>query len=1070
MIIAFIVMLVYNMLSCKIRTDCDPRSVCLSVEIGLTLTIPIISAGSFGLSCDYKANLSRLLPPARKISNFFVHFWNFTRHGLKMHWGRAYVYKKADQTEDCFWYINALEAPSVQFAMSISREMLRSKKELKQAIQSENRHSNVFILCGTPDDITTIKNETTIPPEIVFILIDIYNHGYHTNMTANPSMDNVLVLTLPERQYNNTVVYNSTELNDYVAGYHDGVLLFGHVLRQRLTNELRGRATQPTTTELPDVNPFRNVSFQGMGGYYVLDENGDRDVNFSVIYTSTIDKQYKTLFVFDTSINETRVEDSTPSLPWPGSQLPGDKPINPNDLKTEDIIVIVLSASVVVVTAIALIFYRQNMKERQNQKRWSHISPDLIGPLDGKELSLVSLKIDEDNRKDSCYQIHRARYDKKPVILKELQHTDGNFSEIQRIELNTLLRIDYYNLTKFYGTVKFEYGLFGVFEFCERGSLRYVLNDTISYPEKTFMDLEFKISVMYDIAKGMSYLHSSNIEVHGRLKSSNCVVDNRMVVKITDFGCNTILNPCKDLWTAPEHLRKQGISQKGDVYSFAIIAQEIILRKNPFFTQACSDIAEKLYMVQYPSQTGFFRPDLNFETAAENEAELYMLIKNCWEEDPERRPDFKKIEGSLGKIFSNLHNQANESYMDNLIRRLQMYSRNLEHLVEERTSLYKAERDRADRLNFLLLPAYVMHPCSTLTLNPNSNTSFMSTSWLNSNPIYHPNLNPNLSFMSTSWLNPNPIYHPNLNPNLSFMSTSWFNPNPIYHPNLNPNLSFMSTSWVNPNPIYHPNLNPNLSFMSTSWFKPNPIYHPNLNPNLSFMSTSWFNPNPIYHPNLNPNLSFMSTSWFNPNPIYHPNLNPNLSFMSTSWFNPNPIYHPNLNPNLSFMSTSWFNPNPIYHPNLNPNLSFMSTSWFNPNPIYHPNLNPNLSFMSTSWLNSNPIYHPNLNPNLSFMSTSWLNSNPIYHPNLNPNLSFMSTSWFNPNPIYHPNLNPNLSFMSTSWFNPNPIYHPNLNPNLSFMSTSWFNPNPIYHPNLNPNLSFMSISWFKPNNPNPLNA
>lgn len=45
--------------------------------------------------------------------------------------------------------------------------------------------------------------------------------------------------------------------------------------------------------------------------------------------------------------------------------------------------------------------------------------------------------------------------------------------------------------------------------------------------------------------------------------------------------------------------------------------------------------------------------------------------------------------------------------MDNLIRRLQMYSRTLEHLVEERTSLYKAERDRADRLNFMLLPGYV---------------------------------------------------------------------------------------------------------------------------------------------------------------------------------------------------------------------------------------------------------------------------------------------------------------------------------------------------------------------------
>uniref|UniRef100_A0A674J4T7 Guanylate cyclase domain-containing protein n=1 Tax=Terrapene triunguis TaxID=2587831 RepID=A0A674J4T7_9SAUR len=46
--------------------------------------------------------------------------------------------------------------------------------------------------------------------------------------------------------------------------------------------------------------------------------------------------------------------------------------------------------------------------------------------------------------------------------------------------------------------------------------------------------------------------------------------------------------------------------------------------------------------------------------------------------------------------------QTNENYMDTLIRRLQLYSRNLEHLVEERTELYKAERDRADRLNFML--------------------------------------------------------------------------------------------------------------------------------------------------------------------------------------------------------------------------------------------------------------------------------------------------------------------------------------------------------------------------------
>uniref|UniRef100_A0AAQ6A901 Guanylyl cyclase C n=1 Tax=Amphiprion ocellaris TaxID=80972 RepID=A0AAQ6A901_AMPOC len=647
-------------------------------EIGLILSIPIISAGSFGLSCDYKPKLTRLLPPARKISDFFLNFMNETLP-FKSPWQRTFVYKKAvNYTEDCFWYINALDAGSENFASAMDREMLHSEEDLIKQLQNEERHSNIFILCGNTDDIVSIKAKAgQIDKDILFILLDVYKIKVFFVFQSN------------------------LQINDYVAGYYDGTLLFGKVLRERMLNKRQNMRSNDVPLS---YNPFGNTSFDGIGGHYVLDEYGDRDVNFSIIYTSVDTKQYETLLVFDTSKNATIEKMLNPALFWEDGQLPSDMPVDANVMNTQDVIVIVLSLSVVVVTAIALIFYRQNRKERHIQKKWSHIDSHLISPLDERE---VSLKIDDDKRKDSTYFSHRGRYDKKPVILKELIHTDGDFSENQRIELNTLLRIDYYNLTKFYGTVKFEYGVFGVFELCQRGSLRYILNDRISYPDETFMDMEFKISVMYDIAKGMSYLHSSNIEVHGRLKSTNCVVDNRMVVKITDFGCHTILRPGRDVWTAPEHLRKDGVSQKGDVYSYAIIANEIVVRQAPFYTQFCSNTAEKIYRVQYPSAT-VFRPDLNFEGASEREIELYMLIKNCWDEDPERRPDFKKIELTLGKIFSNLHNQATETYMDNLIRRLQMYSKTLENLVEERTSLYKAERDRADRLNFMLLPGPVV--------------------------------------------------------------------------------------------------------------------------------------------------------------------------------------------------------------------------------------------------------------------------------------------------------------------------------------------------------------------------
>uniref|UniRef100_A0A672GWR3 Guanylate cyclase n=1 Tax=Salarias fasciatus TaxID=181472 RepID=A0A672GWR3_SALFA len=628
-------------------------------DVGFSLTIPIISAGSFGLACDFKPKLTRLLPPARKITDFFLNFNNLSLP-FKDPWERVYVYKMTENfTEDC------------------------TVKKKTALLNNFSRKADVIL------------------EDTIFILLNVYNTEYYDNRTSTKGMEDVLVVTLPQRNYKayNTS-YNNTR-NDYVAGYHDGALLFGKVLRERMLS--RQQRSNVFLNDTPALHPFANVTFDGMGGRYVLDQYGDRDVNFSVIYTSTLTGMYETLLVYDTSTNESIMVSPNPALVWRGGTLPLDRLEEPT-FDTQEITVVVLSLSVVIVTAVALIFYRKNRKERHMRKKWSHIDPHLIGPLDEKE---VSLKIDDDKRKDSTYFNHRGRYDKKPVILKELQHIDGDFTESQRIELNTLLRIDYYNLTKFYGTVKFEYGVYGVFELCQRGSLRYILNDRISYPDETFLDMEFKISVMYDIAKGMSYLHSSNIQVHGRLKSTNCVVDNRMVVKITDFGCHTILKPGRDLWTAPEHLRKDGVSQKGDVYSYAIIAHEIVLRRPPFYSQFCTSKAEKLYRVQYPSAT-VFRPDLYFDGMSERDIELYMLITNCWDEDPERRPDFKKIESTLGKIFSNLHNQATETYMDNLIRRLQMYSKTLERLVEERTSLYKAERDRADRLNFMLLPAPVV--------------------------------------------------------------------------------------------------------------------------------------------------------------------------------------------------------------------------------------------------------------------------------------------------------------------------------------------------------------------------
>lgn len=41
----------------------------------------------------------------------------------------------------------------------------------------------------------------------------------------------------------------------------------------------------------------------------------------------------------------------------------------------------------------------------------------------------------------------------------------------------------------------------------------------------------------------MAYLHASEVSVHGKLRSCNCLIDGRFVLKISDFGLQTLTTP-----------------------------------------------------------------------------------------------------------------------------------------------------------------------------------------------------------------------------------------------------------------------------------------------------------------------------------------------------------------------------------------------------------------------------------------------------------------------------------------------------------------------------------------------
>ncbi|XP_010777461.1 retinal guanylyl cyclase 2-like, partial [Notothenia coriiceps] len=146
------------------------------------------------------------------------------------------------------------------------------------------------------------------------------------------------------------------------------------------------------------------------------------------------------------------------------------------------------------------------------------------------------------------------------------------------------------NLNLFLGLF-FDSGIFAIVtEHCSRGSLEDLINN-----EEVRLDWMFKSSLLMDLIRAMKYLHNRDV-IHGRLKSRNCLVDGRFVLKVTDYGYNEIviaqgLNTEEEnnedlLWTAPELLRSPILRKRGtltgDVYSFSIIGQEVISRSSPF--------------------------------------------------------------------------------------------------------------------------------------------------------------------------------------------------------------------------------------------------------------------------------------------------------------------------------------------------------------------------------------------------------------------------------------------------------------------------------------------------------
>ena len=524
----------------------------------------------------------------------------------------------------------------------------------------------------------------------------------------------------------------------YASYLYDSVILYSEALSQVLkegSDEYDGKAIIQKI-----ISKKRYLSVTGV--YMNVDENGEIEGNYTVlarmptpdnIFLKGLNASQRPshlmlpvgCFEYDETSNETLFKlDGV--IDWVGGKPPLEEPpcgfdgsgcqAPPNHRK--QIIAGILIGMFVTVTIIASVTYRNWKYEQEiagllwkiNLNDLQFYSGSL--PMSSSKMSLAS------QASEMQIQIFTktATYKGTIVAVKQMRYNKRmiDISRNTKKEMKLMKEIHHDNINPFIGAYIEPSCIYIVTEYCAKGSLLDILeNDDLK------LDHMFISSLVFDLISAMIFLHESDIKFHGNLKSPNCVVTSRWVLKVTDFGIHHLRANCEPdisnsgdnyyrnlLWKAPELLRNHSAygTQKGDVYSFAIILHEIIVRQGPFAINADDLLTAKeiINRVKEIPQNEFelFRPNLSL---VECQNFVLQTMCDCWNENPELRPDFRTIRHKLKR----LRHGMKSNIMDNMIAMMERYADNLEEIVEERTAQLVEEKKKTEALLDRMLPRSV---------------------------------------------------------------------------------------------------------------------------------------------------------------------------------------------------------------------------------------------------------------------------------------------------------------------------------------------------------------------------
>jgi tRNA A-37 threonylcarbamoyl transferase component Bud32 len=245
-------------------------------------------------------------------------------------------------------------------------------------------------------------------------------------------------------------------------------------------------------------------------------------------------------------------------------------------------------------------------------------------------------------------RVYRGQYRGTDAAIKVLKVQDLPEELLEEFgrEIDLMAKLRHKNIVQFLGASCVQGKFAIVTEFIELGSVS-------NFMKKEKLSYALKLKIACDAARALSFLHKNKI-IHRDLKLDNLLLVSTSLsapvnAKLSDFGTaravsektsnNYTTGIGTPLYMAPEILKREPYDLRSDIYSFGMLLWALMAEREPWsqYTQAW-EIANLVI----EGKREVISPDWPSEIAE--------LIRRCWAENPNERPETKEVYQILHEI------------------------------------------------------------------------------------------------------------------------------------------------------------------------------------------------------------------------------------------------------------------------------------------------------------------------------------------------------------------------------------------------------------------------------------